>query len=244
MWGVEDMRRLIPLSILVGLLALLVVIPVSAGGPAGDPPGLARAIAAQEAHTDALMAKEGVVGTAVGLGEDGKPVILILTEASGVAGLPRSLDGVQVVVKVTGKIFALHHQLGHCGGPPSQRPAECDNGGDGDPPPPAAACSTTERCPRPVPIGVSTGHPSITAGTIGARVTDGTNVFALSNNHVYAASNSATIGDNVLQPGAYDGGQDPADAIGTLSAFETIVFSTSASNVIDAAIALSSTANL
>ena len=149
-----------------------------------------------------------------------------------------------MVVKATGKIFALHHQLGYCGGPPSQRPAECDNGGDGDPPPPAAACSTTERCPRPVPIGVFTGHPSITAGTIGARVTDGTNVFALSNNHVYAASNSATIGDNVLQPGAYDGGQDPADAIGTLSAFETIVFSTSASNVIDAAIALSSTANL
>jgi len=34
---------------------------------------------------------------------------------------------------------------------------------------------------RPVPIGVSTGHPDITAGTIGARVTDGVNVYALSN---------------------------------------------------------------
>jgi hypothetical protein len=46
------------------------------------------------------------------------------------------------------------------------------------------ARAPTDRFPRPVPIGVSTGHPAITAGTIGARVTDGTNVYALSNNHV------------------------------------------------------------
>ncbi len=39
--------------------------------------------------------------------------------------------------------------------------------------------------PRPVPTGVSTGHPDITAGTIGCRVIDGQgNVYALSNNHV------------------------------------------------------------
>ena len=36
---------------------------------------------------------------------------------------------------------------------------------------------------RPIPIGISTGHPDITAGMIGARVTDGAgNVYALSNN--------------------------------------------------------------
>ena len=56
-----------------------------------------------------------------------------------------------------------------------------------------------------MPIGVSTGHPAITAGTIGARVTDGTNVFALSNNHIYANSNNAAIGDSALQPGSIDG---------------------------------------
>ena len=106
-----------------------------------------------------------------------------------------------------------------------------------------ATGDTTARCDRPVPIGVSTGHPSITAGTIGARVTDGTDVYALSNNHVYAASNGATIGDNVLQPGTFDGGADPADAIGTLFDFEPIVFG-GALNTIDAAIALSSTNDL
>ena len=72
-------------------------------------------------------------------------------------------------------------------------------------------CSSTERCQRAVPIGVSTGHPDITAGTIGARVTDGTNVFALSNNHVYANENNTTTGANGLQPGPIDGGANPDD---------------------------------
>jgi len=48
----------------------------------------------------------------------------------------------------------------------------------------------------------------------------------------------------VLQPGSFDSGIDPDDNIGTLYKYETIVFSTSASNIIDAAIALSSTAAL
>ena len=102
----------------------------------------------------------------------------------------------------------------------------------------------TARFDRPVPIGVSTGHPVITAGTIGVRVTDGTDVYALSNNHVYADENQAGIGDAVIQPGTFDGGSSPADDIGTLFDFAPIVFSTSANNTIDAAIALSSTSNL
>ena len=99
----------------------------------------------------------------------------------------------------------------------------------------------TARFPRPVPIGVSTGHPDITAGTIGCRVQDASgNVYALSNNHVYANSNDANIGDNELQPGPYDGGQDPADAIGTLFDFEPILFDGS-NNYMDAAIASTTT---
>jgi len=99
---------------------------------------------------------------------------------------------------------------------------------------------------RPAPIGVSTGHPAITAGTIGARVKDANgNVYALSNNHVYANSNNALIGDPVLQPGPFDGGTatDPADIIGTLYDFEPINFSGGV-NYIDAALALSSTTDL
>jgi len=97
---------------------------------------------------------------------------------------------------------------------------------------------------RPAPMGYSIGHPAITAGTLGARVTDGTNVFVLSNNHVLANSNAATIGDAEYQPGPYDGGTS-ADQIATLFAFKPIDFS-GGSNTFDAAIArtdVSSTGN-
>jgi hypothetical protein len=49
---------------------------------------------------------------------------------------------------------------------------------------------------RPAPLGFSVGHPSITAGTIGARVVDASgNRYVLSNNHVLAASNAGSVGD-------------------------------------------------
>ena len=70
----------------------------------------------------------------------------------------------------------------------------------------------TDRWPRPVPIGVSSGLADFATGTLGARVTDGTNVFALSNNHVFAGVNTASIGDAITQPGVEDGGSDPKQA--------------------------------
>jgi PKD repeat protein len=107
-----------------------------------------------------------------------------------------------------------------------------------------AYADPTARFPRPVPIGVSTGHPDITAGTIGCRVIGASgNVYALSNNHIYANENDASIGDNALQPGPHDGGTDPDDAIGTLDDYEPILFGGS-NNTIDAAIAISSTFEL
>jgi len=103
-----------------------------------------------------------------------------------------------------------------------------------------ARLGTTDRWPRPVPIGISTGHPDITAGTIGCRVTDGTLVYALSNNHVYANQNDAYLGDYVIQPGTYDGGSLPDDYLGELYNFQPIDFS-GGDNTIDAAIAMSTT---
>jgi len=199
-----------------------------------DPPGLEIAMDVQEANTPDLMSDPNVVGTAVGLNEKGRPVILVFTISGQARGIPRSLEGFPVVVKVTGEIFALDR-------PPHSHATDSD----GDSTPPAECGSTTERC-RPAYIGVSTGHPDITAGTIGCRVTDGTDVYALSNNHVYADENWASIGDQVIQPGTFDGGSSPADDIGTLADFEPIVFSTSAEteNTIDAAITLSSTDDL
>ena len=201
---------------------------------------LGPAIRAQERHTDELLGLAGVVGTAVGLNGGGRPAVKVYTTREGVRGIPRNLDGIPVVVEVTGPIVALQQQE-----QPRKKPDRCpptcgEGGGGGEDP---VSTDPTSRFPRAVPIGVSTGHPSITAGTIGARVTDGTNVFALSNNHVYAVTNSASMGDPVIQPGTYDGGSSPADIIGTLSDFETIKFNGS-SNTIDAAIASTTTALL
>jgi hypothetical protein len=197
--------------------------------------GLEQAMRVQERHTPALMARADVVGTAVGLDAAGNPVVKVYLQRAGVPGLPTQLDGFRVSPEVVGPIRALvqrgqdaNPRAPPCGTPP------CGGGG-------GSSVDPTARFERPVPIGVSTGHPDITAGTIGARVTDGTNVYALSNNHVYADQNNASIGDEALQPGTFDGGVPGEDAIGTLADFETIVFSTSANNVIDAAIALSST---
>ena len=220
-------------------LAALAVVALAAPGPPSDPPGLGVASGVVDDHAKDLLDIFGVEGVGASVGPDGNAVVIVFTSAADV-NVPRSIDGVRVVTFQTGKFSALHHRPNHDGGP--------GGGGDDPPPPeddppPPTSCSTRERCERPVPIGVSTGHPAITAGTIGARVTNGTNVFALSNNHVYADSNQATIGDAVIQPGTFDGGSSPADDIGTLADFEPIDFS-GGDNFMDAAIALSSTGNL
>ena len=190
-----------------------------------DNPQIRAVMAIQDRHTEEIMSKPGVVGIATGLNADGQPAIIIFMESQTLAKkafLPDEFESVPVIVQVTGPIKALK------GKPPG-------NGDNVDP---------TARFDRPVPIGVSTGHPAITAGTIGCRVTDGANVYALTNNHVYADENQASIGDPVIQPGTFDGGSSPADDLGNLFDFEPIVFSTSANNVIDAAIALSSITDL
>jgi hypothetical protein len=148
-----------------------------------------------------------VVGVGAGLDADGEPVVRVFSDHPGAASVPERLDGVPVRVRLSGRIHAL-------------RGATCDASGDG-------ICQSDERWPLPVPLGVSLGHPSITAGTIGARVTNGAQVFALSNNHVLANTNQAALGDAALQPGPYDGGSLAAgDAIGTLHDFEPIAFCT------------------
>ena len=92
---------------------------------------------------------------------------------------------------------------------------------------------------RPAPLGYSVGHPSITAGTIGALVIDASgNRFILSNNHVLANINDALIGDPILQPGAFDGGTIANDRIGSLAAFKPIDFARNGKNTMDAALAL------
>jgi hypothetical protein len=77
---------------------------------------------------------------------------------------------------------------------------------------------------RPAPQGVSVAHVAVTAGTIGAVVTDNTDSSQciLSNNHVLANINAGVIGDSIVQPGPFDGGVSPADDIATLKRFVTL----------------------
>ncbi len=212
-------------------MAIAVVSPAWAQAPF-DPPGLDRAIAAQEFHTDRLFLTDGVVGTGVGVNARGRAAIVIMTEDLWVTGLPRSLDGVPVVVRVTGAFHAIN------------KPDANGNHNHGNDT--TTEIDPTSRFDRPVPIGVSTGNTtSCSAGTIGARVTDGTDVYALSNNHVYALENTAALGDKIVQPGVFDTNcnQDTANIISTLASFAPILFDGS-DNTIDAAIALTDTSTL
>jgi hypothetical protein len=187
------------------------------------------AFAAQAQVTDEWLSRPGVVGTAVGLSTSGQALVKVYVTALGAAALPQAVAGIPVKVEVTRAFVSFAD-------PPAgtflNEEAEVD---------PKAGF------PRPVPIGVSTGHPDITAGTIGARVTDGMRIFALSNNHVFAASNGGREGDNFLQPGVADGGRNPDDALGTLFDFEPIEFCggiACSPNKMDAAVALTTADDL
>lgn len=92
---------------------------------------------------------------------------------------------------------------------------------------------------RPSPGGVSVGHYQITAGTLGCLVRRGNALYILSNNHVLANINSGEIGDPILQPGPFDGGQIPNDVIAQLSEYVPILFDGQA-NVVDCALAQAS----
>jgi hypothetical protein len=83
--------------------------------------------------------------------------------------------------------------------------------------------SPTDRF-RPAPGGVSLGHVNITAGTLGCLVKKGDKYLILSNNHVMANSNDASLGDAILQPGPHDGGRYPVDQIAKLTEFVPIQF--------------------
>lgn len=89
---------------------------------------------------------------------------------------------------------------------------------------------------RPAFPGGSIGHFAITAGTFGCLVQDKKehDILILSNNHVLANCNNASVGDSILQPGSYDEGTYPMDEIAKLEKFVPL---TSGYNLVDAAVA-------
>jgi hypothetical protein len=90
---------------------------------------------------------------------------------------------------------------------------------------------------RPLFPGLSVAHPAVTAGTLGGFVRVGGRLAILSNNHVLAASDAASVGDAVLQPGPADGGDPATDRVATLTAFERFTADGRA-NLVDAAVAV------
>jgi hypothetical protein len=192
----------------------------------------------QRSVEEELLAKQNVVGVALGskvkAGKDtGKSALLVLVNQKLAPDLLAADDKVQPkyadiptdVIEV-GDIFAG-------GGPLPSKDEE------------VGPLVLTKKV-RPAMGGYSVGHPNITAGTIATCCYDDqpfpgipTRYYILSNNHVLADCNDASIGDPIYQPGPFDGG-GPSDVIAHLSAFVPIQWITSAAapcNYVDAAIA-------
>lgn len=166
---------------------------------------LSKAAAAQQRVADDLLDRDGIEGLGTRLNSEGQPEIVVYARSA------RAAAAANIPAHVD-RIPTSVHVTGLI----------------------MARADETSKA-RPAPIGFSVGHPEITAGTIGARVKDGSgNIYLLSNNHVLANSNEASIGDPTLQPGPFDGGT-ASDEIGTLTDFEPINFS--GDNTMDAAIA-------
>jgi hypothetical protein len=92
-----------------------------------------------------------------------------------------------------------------------------------------------QRRVRPLRPGLSVAHPTVTAGTLGGFVRTPSGVAILSNNHVLAASDTALLGDPVLQPGPADAGL-MGDRVAVLTAF--VRFRDDKANSVDAALAV------
>ncbi len=96
---------------------------------------------------------------------------------------------------------------------------------------------------RPVPIGVSVGNDKeCAAGTIGCVVIKNGEKYILSNNHVLARENLASIGEQIDQPGRYDTRCKASSGVATLSDFVSINFG--GNNTVDCAIAKYTTTNV
>jgi hypothetical protein len=194
------------------------------GAPAADRMAEVQAtgpiVEARRQHEDRLLRLDNVVGVATSLKvTGGQPTstwslsVLVdkklpLDEVPEESRVPGELDGVPTDVLEVGRPEAL---------------------------------TFTARV-RPALPGFSIGHYDITAGTFGCLVRDirpqGSGEYLiLSCNHVLANTNAGSPGDLILQPGPFDGGVYPADAVAALERFEPITFGAAGYNVVDCAVA-------
>lgn len=202
---------------------------LSRGGQGQD--GLAVAMAAHARHVDRMMRNADVAGMGVGRAANGAGALIVMARHASPRGIPSSIDGVPVIVEVTGDIMAIPAR-------PSKKPGGT-RGGPGGGGGGGGAPAPTTFFARPVPIGVSTGNANECAsGTIGARVKSGSTTYALSNNHVFARENDGNSGETIYQPGRYDLGCATGSqyVLGTLASYVRLNFS-GGNNTVDAALA-------
>lgn len=167
------------------------------------PPSLWRAAQLQKTYTEKLMENPNVVGTAVGIDHTGNPIIQVFTTSEGVVGVPNNMEEVPVVVVVTGRIVA------YWGWFPSTR-APISNTA-------TQPVSHKAKQSPPIKLGTSGGwkfdlaNGYCCSGTLGSLITDGSNMYILSNWHVLYSDivsggngKVASSGDPVIQPGLVD----------------------------------------
>jgi len=171
------------------------------------------------------MRDRDLVGTAVGRLNDGRPEVTVFAKnARAAARVPKNLDGVPVTVEVTGEITAL--------------PAAAKASPHAKPGRRGSTSVSPTAYARPAYVGMSTGNAlECAAGTIGAKISKNGTVYALSNNHVFARENAASLGETIYQPGRYDlnCGSGSQYAWATLAFFRAISFS--GNNTVDVALA-------
>jgi len=187
------------------LLAPLSAMAATSGELSMSSPEVQLAVAAQNSVTPDLMLRPGILGTAVGLNDDGTTNVMIFVDreakdvADVVSSLPKQIGAVSVQVQVTEKFRSA---IGH---------EPITNATEGTP-------HTAKQTP-PIQLGTSGGWSKDLAngfccgGTIGSLVQIGTTQFVLSNYHVFEADivpggNGivAMTGDPIIQPGLIDVG--------------------------------------
>jgi hypothetical protein len=237
----KQRHGLVIVLIVISVALVSMIVFLAAGCSTGSPTGpaassmdnataesgfgvLAKAVSAQNRHSQRLLASRGIVGTAAGFDQGGFPAILVFVkDESALASVPSSLDNVPTVVEVTGEIRAFRA---------------------------APTVSHTAKQTPPIKLGTSGGWTKDLAngyccgGTLGSLITNGTTKFILSNYHVFqsdivAGGNGviAAAGDPIIQPGLIDVNCAAASAqvVATLSSL-SFPASLPASNV-DASIA-------
>lgn len=216
-----------------------------------------------EVAIDEIMPRGNVLGIGAGVKwkngvPTGEPALLILVSQKLPKDLlsrkdliPAKFQDAQTDVLEIGNVFAA--------------PEDPSDGSTSGPREQSAEAQSLTGKVRAARGGYSVGHKNITAGTIATcvyKILPGgstnppshglgvpTKYYILSNNHVLANSNNASLGDAVLQPGPIDGGNDPADRIARLSEYVPITFDPAVplsqhQNLVDAAIAEGNFADL